>query len=86
MTLKGETVLSGGSSICDCGVKLSFKVCRSQAGFYVGTWCDVCGPWSRESHYFQSREEAEAALTDYQKTGNEFVMRDTNHHGPESDS
>jgi hypothetical protein len=33
------------------------------AGYYVGFWCDRCGPYSRESGYYQSREEAEKALS-----------------------
>ena len=29
--------------------KMELKVCRSGAGFYIGTWDDVEGPTSRES-------------------------------------
>lgn len=61
--LAGETIMSGASSACrDCGVRLVLRVCRSFAGYYLGTQCD-CGPYSRESDYFETREEAEAALT-----------------------
>lgn len=43
----------------DCDCDLPLKVCQSAAGFYAGTWCDNCGPYSRESGYFRTREEAE---------------------------
>jgi len=36
------------------------------AGYYVGFWCGACGPYSRESGYYRSYEEAEKALS----TGN----------------
>ena len=61
--LPGETILSGAACTCsDCKVRLVLQVCRSAAGYYLGTYCD-CGPYSRESEYFDTREEAEAALT-----------------------
>lgn len=60
--LNGETILSGAPSTCrDCGVRLVLRVCRSFAGYYLGTYCD-CGPYSRESDYFETLEDAEAAL------------------------
>ena len=60
--IPGETILSGGACTCpDCGVRPVLQVCRSAAGYYLGTWCD-CGPYSRESDYFNTREEAEEAL------------------------
>jgi hypothetical protein len=58
----GETIASGAPDICpDCGTKLSLQVLRSAAGFYIGTQCD-CGPYSRESDYFESRDSAETSL------------------------
>jgi len=46
-----ETVLTGGSNICEwCGNKIEFSICSSPAGYYVGTEC--CGsPNSRETDY-----------------------------------
>jgi hypothetical protein len=65
MTLPGETV--GAFGRCDdCGAMLPLRVCHSAAGYYVGTWCDACGPYSRESGYYTKKEEAEKAL----RTGN----------------
>ncbi len=45
----------------DCNMKLDLEVLMSAAGCYIGRWCN-CGPYSRESHYFRTRNEAEAAL------------------------
>ena len=60
--IPGETILSGAPSTCpDCQIRLVLQVCRSAAGYYLGTYCN-CGPYSRESEYFDSREEAEKAL------------------------
>jgi hypothetical protein len=61
--LPGETILSGAPETCpDCGVfVLPFEVLESGAGFYIGTMCND-GPYSRESGYFPTREEAETAL------------------------
>ena len=57
-----ETILSGASSVCpDCVVRLTLEVLESAAGFYIGTRCE-CGPYSRESGYFKSRDLASAAL------------------------
>lgn len=62
MAIPGETIDAGAPEACeDCGADLVPKVCQSRAGFYIGTWCD-CGPYSRESDYFATREEAEAIL------------------------
>ena len=55
-----------GKLALEAGYKLPLKVCKSGAGFYIGTW-DCEGPCSRESElYYRTREEAEDAL----QTGN----------------
>jgi hypothetical protein len=42
--------------------KLPIHVCKSGAGYYIGTW-DHEGPYSRESEeYFTTREAAQKAL------------------------
>ena len=62
MVLPGETVATGASSTCrDCGTVMNPRVCHSAAGYYVGYECP-CGPYSRESDYFKTRELAEKAL------------------------
>jgi hypothetical protein len=45
----------------DCGGALELAVWQSAAGFYIGRWCN-CGPYSRHSHYFATRGEAQVAL------------------------
>ena len=61
MVLKGETIARGAASTCpDCGTKLELKVFHT-CMYYVGTWCK-CGPYSRETHYFETLIEAEEAL------------------------
>jgi hypothetical protein len=60
--LPGETILSGASLVCDeCGDTPYMDVYKSNAGYYVGTWCK-CGPYSRESGYYSSYDEANSAL------------------------
>lgn len=62
MTLPGETVATGAPTICECGIQLQPKVCQSAAGYYIGYWCDHCGPWTRESGYYRDRTRAQADL------------------------
>jgi hypothetical protein len=62
MVMPGETLLTGAPATCkDCGVELGLKVLRSAAGYYIGSQC-YCGPYSRESGYYKTREEAEKDL------------------------
>ena len=61
MTLVGETIATGASPQC-CGKTLELKVLSSAAGYYIGTFCDKCGPYSRESGYFPNRGAAQSAL------------------------
>ncbi len=76
MMFQGETVLSGAQTSCfECGTELEMKVCRSGAGYYVGYWCDTDGPHTRETGYFKTELEAEAALAMYQATGELPRMR-----------
>ncbi len=59
----GETIMSGanGGEFGTRGYS-ELKVMQSAAGFYLGTEYQGM-PGSRESSYFRSEEEAEAALT-----------------------
>lgn len=70
MTAPGEIVGEKTTRCYDCKEVLRIKVLRSAAGYYIGFFCDNCGPHSRESGYFQTRELAEAALV------NDDYMRD----------
>lgn len=46
----------------DCDSPLPIQVCMSQAGYYLGRFCPECGPYSRNSGYYPSRESAQKAL------------------------
>ena len=60
--LPGETIHSGASNTCgECGKLYVEKVLQSAAGYFIGTSC-CFGVYSRESHYYKSREEAQKAL------------------------
>lgn len=45
----------------ECKTELPLKVLKSAAGYYVGYWCPNCGPYGRESGYFQTPDEAASA-------------------------
>jgi RNase P subunit RPR2 len=53
--------MEGGSVCQDCKTVLVPKVMSSAAGWYVGTSCK-CGPYSRESAYYKTKEEVERLL------------------------
>jgi hypothetical protein len=42
--------------------KLVFGIYQSAAGFYIGRFCPECGPFDRQSGYFETREKAEEYL------------------------
>lgn len=61
--IAGETILSGAADTCgSCNIKLVLQPLRSGAGWYLGTAC-YCGPYSRESIYFETEEEAKKAIS-----------------------
>lgn len=62
MTLFGETNGLFGATCIGCNSPLELRVLRSFAGYYVGYMCDNCGPYSRESGYYHTHEEAEVEL------------------------
>lgn len=63
--LSKETIRSGPPSECgECDTPIEFRVCSSFAGYYIGTYCDDCGPLSRESEYYTRRRDAERDLRD----------------------
>lgn len=62
MTIENETILSGAAALClDCSRKPDWRVLQSPAGWYVGTICN-CGPYSRETEYFDDENLANEAL------------------------
>lgn len=56
------TVGLNGARCSDCLTMLPLKVCHTSAGFYLGYWCSTCGPFSRETGYFETEEEARVEL------------------------
>lgn len=58
----GETLATGAAPTCsDCGKTPKLGVYRSGGGWYVGTYCH-CGPYSRESGYYATQEQAQITL------------------------
>ncbi|TAL42821.1 MAG: hypothetical protein EPN91_07540 [Salinibacterium sp.] len=75
--IPGETLTTGAAGTCpECGVTPELEVLSSPggAGFYLGTRCR-CGPYSRETSYFKTRQEADAALDQWWK-GNRVGSRE----------
>jgi hypothetical protein len=48
-----------------CDAILPIKVCRSAAGYFIGTSCDRCGPHSRFSGYTRNRQQAQRVLNTF---------------------
>lgn len=73
----GETITSGASDTCECGIKFEFQVMYSTAtkNYYIGTVCNnpKCKrygiSYTRETNYFESLKEAQDALQFYNETG-----------------
>ena len=61
MALPGE-IGHIDSNCMDCGKHLPAKVLKSGAGWYIGTFCECSGPYSRESGYYPSSEAAQEAF------------------------
>jgi len=60
MALPGE--INAPDECEDCKSPLPLQVLMSGGGYYIGTFCPECGPYSRESDYFPTREAAQAEL------------------------
>jgi len=63
MALPGECVKETKTTCHECGTELTIEVLKSAAGYYIGFFCPQDGPYSRESGYYRSYEEAEKALS-----------------------
>lgn len=60
--IPGENITTGAPAKCDeCGETPPMRVLRSMAGYYIGTACS-CGPYSRESEYYKTKEAAQKDL------------------------
>ena len=47
MTLPGECVNDTKTTCHECGTELVIDVQKSAAGYYIGFWCENCGPYLR---------------------------------------
>ena len=45
-----------------CGSHLALRVLHSNAGWYIGRCCDQCGPYSRDSMYYPTKDIARLKL------------------------
>ena len=62
MTVEGETLATRAPKVCpDCRVRIILIVCHSNAGYYIGAWCNY-DPYCRESGYYKTKGEAKKAL------------------------
>lgn len=67
--MPGETILSGAPKT---SLVSDFKVMKSGGGYYIGTTTSEEGfeePYTRETGYFATHEEAKVALDTYMTTG-----------------
>jgi len=55
-------LFGGPVQVCSCGDPMELGVHQSAAGWYIGFWCDRCGPYSRESGYFGTEAGAKDEL------------------------
>ena len=60
--IPGECVNDNTARCSSCGEILEIGVYRSNAGYYIGFWCNNCGPYSRESRYYKTEAEAQQRL------------------------
>ena len=60
---------TGAISLCctGCETWLYLQVCNDEAGYYTGFYCPNCGPYSRESEYVKSLQEANLILNDFEQ-------------------
>lgn len=81
MALQGELKGLDGTVCEGCRAQLVLDVQRSAAGWYLGYFCGRCGPYSRETGYFDSCEKADAALDAWLYEGKiPDNVRDTDFH------
>lgn len=53
--------------------KLPLQVCHSSAGYYIGKTEPGGCPYSRDSRYWKTYEEADQALAKYLANGSEYA-------------
>lgn len=55
--------------------EMRYSVLQSAAGYYLGYFCPVCGPYQRCSGYFATREEAHKLLVEEFKSCIAYYLR-----------
>ena len=64
LTVSTDTIPARAERGCaTCQTRPEPDVFRSGGGFYVGRWCR-CGPFSRDSDYYEERPDAARALAE----------------------
>jgi hypothetical protein len=56
--------LTGHGHCAACDKDLPVEVLSGAGGYYIGLWCDTCGPYGRISGYYGTLEQANKALAD----------------------
>lgn len=79
MALPGELNGLDGCRCMDCGNHMDLDVQKSPAGYYLGYFCPRCGPYSRETGYYQTRKKAEIQLEATRRGMSPEGLRDENH-------
>lgn len=77
MAVEGELKGLKGIKCEDCGATLPLQVCHSAAGYYLGYYCNQCGPYSRETDYFVTSKEANTELEKVAKGEEPAKLRNT---------
>jgi hypothetical protein len=84
MAIEGEFSTTLETIQCmDCNADLPVGVFQSGAGYYIGRWCNNCGPYERMSYeYWATREEATEVLKEWDRNEEsmEQGLRDTDYH------
>lgn len=79
MALPGEL---DSPEVCpDCNASMPIGVKRSAAGYFLGQWCNRCGPYNRLTGYFKTQFEADLALDLWREGDRRWYPRDTDYHG-----
>lgn len=50
-----------------CGREIVLEVLHNHSGWYVGYVCSTCGPLSRETGFYATREEAESSHSTFKE-------------------
>lgn len=57
-----------------CGRELVLEVLQNHSGWYLGYVCNTCGPQTRETIHWATREEAEDTSILFEETNNDHIL------------